>query len=540
MKSLLKLTFVFTLFPFTQSFGQELITNGGFEAENQGEWTNHADKIAIFQGAWNTDGTLWARTGNYHMILTNERCEVRQTIAVEAGKTYTIDSWYQYSTADATKLTSIGAAYATDDGSGGEILTDISLVSVANPGTGGGIGNWVQETHDFTVPVGITDPIFLRISHGWRNSTPNNTTLWDDISVVEKGYVPPPPVLIDPETTIGQQPEGSVPGDWEIEFSDEFNGSASPAPNPDRWIESLSTSSRAPRAFQGVDGWYFKPDHVSINGVGQLELRASKISNDPVDGSGIMHTGGVLTKNLYDQQYGYFEAKIEIASTQKGSHTAFWLQGHNMGNVDGTGNDGAEVDIFESAWTDDNTKAVVHIDGYGSDHRANTRPYTVPGMHSGYHVFGLYWDAEKMEIYYDGVKKTTYWDIWVPRVPEFLLVTVGASFGDGEFNLQPIGDLSVAKVDWVRAYKLAGAVAVEDNFAGKTFSIYPNPAKNFVNIKSQEDNYLLTIYDLNGRVLHSTKENKSTSVDVSSFSKGLYLFNIITKNDVEVHKIIVD
>ena len=76
------------------------------------------------------------------------------------------------------------------------------------------------------------------------------------------------------------------------------------------------------------------------------------------------------------------------------AHTAFWTQGPNMSNsdpADGTAHDGAEIDIFESAWFGDYTKSVVHIDGYDADHRANTKQYSTPGIHSGFHTFGMEW-----------------------------------------------------------------------------------------------------------------------------------------------------
>jgi beta-glucanase (GH16 family) len=167
-----------------------------------------------------------------------------------------------------------------------------------------------------------------------------------------------------------------------------------------------------------------------------------------------MWCGSVNSNNKYEPTYGYLEARIEIADTKKSTHTAFWMQGDNMSNVDGTGNDGAEVDIFESAWFGDYTKSVVHIDGYGANKAANTKQYSTPGLHSGYHIFGLEWNHDVMKIYYDGVLKVTYTGKWVPHVPEFLWLSDGASFGDvGTFTTEPNGLLSAAKVDYVRVWK---------------------------------------------------------------------------------------
>ncbi|MEX0325778.1 MAG: family 16 glycosylhydrolase [Puniceicoccaceae bacterium] len=252
--------------------------------------------------------------------------------------------------------------------------------------------------------------------------------------------------FVDLATPANAQPFLANPtGDnWVLEFSDEFNGTEV---DTTKWTINISTRSRAARPTQGINDWWWKPSNVSVaNGVLVLDV----IKHD----HNTMYCGSIYSKGKYEPTYGYLEARIQIADTTKSTHTAFWLQGENMSNVDGTGNDGAEVDIFESAWFGDYTKSVVHIDGYGSAHKANTKKYNTPGLHNGYHVFGLEWNASGMKIYYDGVLKVSYTGIWVPQVPEFLWLSDGASFGDvGTFTSEPNGWLTAAKVDYVRVWR---------------------------------------------------------------------------------------
>jgi len=481
--------FIFTFSLNTTIYSQELITNGDFESTENGSiqlpWDGYNNQVLI-------DDLSSSKVGN----INNNSGSLYQVINVLAGATYNLTFDYRWVSGETNYDLTVNVKNGATGGS--NIGDGLDLNSTPN--------TWHSGTYSFTVPVGVTQvrPIF------WKGDN-NRPLRLDNVSVLEDGYVPPS-VLIDPNTTIGQQPMGNVPGDWEIEFSDEFNGIASTTPNVDRWIESVSTNSRAPRAFQGIDDWWWKEDHVNINGLGQLELKASKFD------SNTMYCGSVETRNLYEPQYGYFEARIKIANTQKGNHTAFWLQGHNMNNVDGTGNDGAEVDIFESAWVTNTTKAVVHIDGYGSDHQANTNSYDTPNLHSGYHIFGLHWTDSAMDIYYDGVLKTSYSGIWVPQITEWLWLSVGASFGDGEFNLQPIGDLSEAKIDWIRAYKPSSSLYVEEVTDRQDFLLYPNPAQNILNIKTEKTNYSVTIYDQNGRVLRKSQQSKMAAISVNNIS----------------------
>jgi hypothetical protein len=148
-----------------------------------------------------------------------------------------------------------------------------------------------------------------------------------------------------------------------------------------------------------------------------------------------------------------------VADTTKDTHTAFWMQAKTMSSVDGTGIDGAEVDIFESAWFADTTKATVHIDGYGASHQSTSTQFSVPGIHTGFHVHGLDWTTNSLKVYYDGVLKATFTGKWVPQTNEWIWLSDGASFGDiGTFTNEPVGWLTSAKFDYVRVWQTAPPV----------------------------------------------------------------------------------
>ncbi|TVP76390.1 MAG: glycosyl hydrolase family protein [Puniceicoccaceae bacterium] len=253
--------------------------------------------------------------------------------------------------------------------------------------------------------------------------------------------------LVDPETPADAQPFLVTPtGDnWVLDFSDEFNGTEV---DLTKWQIDDSPRSRDPRWSRGIHQWFWRPRNVSVAD-GHLILDVEKTN------SNTMATGAISSRpGKYETTFGFFEVRVKIADTTKDTHTAFWLQGKNMGVVTGSGNNGAEVDVFESAWFGDFTKAVVHIDGYGADRRARTRQYDTPGLHDGFNVFGLHWTPNEMRIYYNGVHKVTYTGRWLPLVPEWLWLSNGASFGDiGTFQDEPIGWLTSSKWDYVRVWK---------------------------------------------------------------------------------------
>lgn len=70
------------------------------------------------------------------------------------------------------------------------------------------------------------------------------------------------------------------------------------------------------------------------------------------------------------------------------------------------------------------------------------------------------------------------------------------------------------------------------------FQVYPNPVSDLLHIKtSNEANFLITIFELNGRLLME-KQNTPT-IDLSMLQNGIYLLNITSKGKKFTQKIMV-
>ncbi|NLO69678.1 MAG: T9SS type A sorting domain-containing protein [Porphyromonadaceae bacterium] len=72
-------------------------------------------------------------------------------------------------------------------------------------------------------------------------------------------------------------------------------------------------------------------------------------------------------------------------------------------------------------------------------------------------------------------------------------------------------------------------------------SIYPNPARDILNIHSDEPIESLALYDAQGRCVLS-KSNlsaQSTTIDVSSLDKGIYMLKLLTAGGAGVQKVAV-
>lgn len=261
----------------------------------------------------------------------------------------------------------------------------------------------------------------------------------------EEGGIETPSVSwIDEATPANVLPaNGLIGDDWQLAFSDEFNDGAV---NFNKW--TILDQHRGAVAKHGINNWYFKLENVSESD-GNLILKNTKVGND------VMYCASINSNKKYFMKYGYTEARVKIADTNAGALTAFWLQSNTMGNIDGTGNDGAEIDIFESAYVTDEVITTIHIDGYAApDHQEKNYRYVTPGLFDGYHIWGCLWDENSVKIYYDGKLTAEYDGIWVPQVEEFLYLSTVATFGETAYfkERQPDSWLSEACFDYVRVW----------------------------------------------------------------------------------------
>jgi len=149
-----------------------------------------------------------------------------------------------------------------------------------------------------------------------------------------------------------------------------------------------------------------------------------------------------------------------------GYQTAFWMmpQGNGMTSegIDGTANDGAEIDIVEATKLHAYSLGL-HWDGYAKPaHKANGRLIKAPNMHdTEYHIYGFQWTPTFLKFYFDGkVVATMDNPKLIPHVAEYIYFS-GSCFGandwlDGDIRKNELiqkGNTAKAYIDYVRVYK---------------------------------------------------------------------------------------
>ncbi|MBT8237482.1 MAG: glycoside hydrolase family 16 protein [Croceitalea sp.] len=234
-------------------------------------------------------------------------------------------------------------------------------------------------------------------------------------------------------------------------LSEEFDSDG--APNPAIWANDIG---RGPNG----DGWgnqelqYYtdRTENVTVqNGVLLITARQESFEDAQYT------SARLLTKNLFEQQYGRFEARILLPSGQ-GIWPAFWMLGADIDENPWPA--AGEIDIME--YRGQNPSELigsVHGPGYNGGN-AISKAYNLPNdrFDTGFHIFGIEWGPEYVNFYVDDVlyNQITPEDVtgpWVFDKPFFILMNlaVGGSFV-GSPNTETVFPQTML-VDYVRVYE---------------------------------------------------------------------------------------
>ncbi len=284
-------------------------------------------------------------------------------------------------------------------------------------------------------------------------------------------------MLINPELPgmldLGKIPQGktiNVEDDFVLVWSDEFNGTEL---DRSKWGYSWWITERK--------GGYWHEDMVSVKD-GNLVIRAEYLE-EPLpnyyENSGVdmpeykpgWYTGKVTTRDKYEQTYGYFEVRC-ILPAATGMWSAFWMMNEGVYNVNNSGEDGTEVDVFESFyykdnwWGNDAISTGIHYDGYGEGHHGEAvgKMFVANNPYEEYNTYGVEWNENEYIFYINGVETGRTSTGGVSKNPEYLLLScefagengVQSSdrHGTGEIRKTPEENWPAEfKVDYVRCYQ---------------------------------------------------------------------------------------
>jgi len=179
---------------------------------------------------------------------------------------------------------------------------------------------------------------------------------------------------------------GAWAQNWQLVWSDEFNGSIGPD-----WVFETGN---------GSGGWgnneleYYRRENAGI------ENNALAITARREDFGGFRYTSARMkTQGIRNFKYGKIEARMKLPSFM-GAWPAFWALGANLPQVGWP--DSGEIDIMEHVNNEDRTYGTIHW----RDHNGNYAQYggnTLLGV-TDWHVYSVEWDANAIRWYVDGNK----------------------------------------------------------------------------------------------------------------------------------------
>ncbi len=207
---------------------------------------------------------------------------------------------------------------------------------------------------------------------------------------------------------------------------EDFDGDG--APNPAVWSFDIGT---------GENGWgnqelqYYtsRTENVKVeNGVLLITAREESFEGSPYT------SARLVTKDLFEQQYGRFEARIRLPYG-KGIWPAFWMLGADIDENPWPA--AGEIDIMEYRGQDPTVLiGSVHGPGYSAG-EAISKEYVLENdrFDTGFHIFGIEWGPEYINFYVDDVlyNQITPEDVpgeWVFNKPFYILMNlaVGGTF----------------------------------------------------------------------------------------------------------------
>lgn len=103
-------------------------------------------------------------------------------------------------------------------------------------------------------------------------------------------------------------------------------------------------------------------------------------------------------------------------------------------------------------------------------------------------------------------------------------------------NQNGMGGYSFKGVNYINIGGLecgsSNVLSVSDNFMQTEFSIFPNPTSNYITFQTNQtiQNGKIQLTDLSGRVLQQFNFDQSLQIDLSHFSKGIYLIKLYSNN----------
>ncbi|MBC7641121.1 MAG: T9SS type A sorting domain-containing protein [Flavobacterium sp.] len=155
------------------------------------------------------------------------------------------------------------------------------------------------------------------------------------------------------------------------------------------------------------------------------------------------------------------------------------------------------------------------------------------------------WSQCPADIIITGLYITTYTNsnTWIASsglttIPSGVDVTLDANPSNDGYVLLDVGFETEANAIFTAVVQTpCTLLGTNKNELGNSLIIFPNPAIDFINIKSNIEINNIRIFDINGLLVREENHNSIfVPLNIEQFSKGLYLMKIKTENGMSIQK----
>ena len=246
---------------------------------------------------------------------------------------------------------------------------------------------------------------------------------------------------------------GTYLGDYELVWSDEFDGNAL---NPDNWTIEKGGNGWGNQEKQNYTD---RAENIRVqNGCLEIEARKEQYGNNEYT------SARIKSENKQEFAYGKMEARMMLPAG-RGTWPAFWMKGKGSWPKKG------EIDIMEHVGSQPTMIShAVHTNNKNGMRGGNwsARYYADHSIENEWHTYGIEWEhlytygKDAIKFFVDGQQTAIVIadkveqdiDSWPFFDPEFFIINlaIGGTLG-GSINEDMFNNPVIMYVDWVRVYQ---------------------------------------------------------------------------------------
>ena len=442
-------------------FAGSLLSNPGFEADAPGQNQNLPGWQAYGKNAYNeTDAAIAHSGSNYFKVYQAFTASVNysgiyQDYISGPGAVYAADGWAYTRASDALAGNNVAWIEVTFRDASAKVLAlyRSALITTNALSTGA----FPKDRWNNLSVTNQYDPASFQITNTTARLTAPAGTYFVRYQIVFQGDANNSGGSVYFDDLNLNRIAGAPYGNWNIVWSDEFNGSSL---NSKVWTFDLGNSGWGNNELE----YYTSRTNNAYVANGELHIVAKK----EIYGSASYTSARLKSQGLFSQKYGRIEWRAKLPQGV-GCWPALWLLGTNISSIGWPGC--GEIDVVENNGT---SPAAVQTSIHSGTDATGFYHFLAGGSVTNFHTYTLDWTTNAMLFYVDGhlYETETNWGSSTGKAypfpfdqPMFLIMdlAIGGNYvgnpSPDDINAGTVFPAEMV-VDYVRVYNSTGPLKI--------------------------------------------------------------------------------